>query len=41
MDKLVKGKVNEVNLINADENNINRMSFLNSSEKEKLVHKLK
>jgi hypothetical protein len=30
MDKLVKWKVNEVTLINADQKKIDKMSFLNS-----------
>jgi hypothetical protein len=34
-------KVNEITLINADEKKINKMSFLNPKEKEKLVNKLK
>lgn len=34
-------KVNEINLINADEKKISNMSFLNPKEKEKLVNKLK
>lgn len=41
MDKLVKWKVNEVTLINADQKKIDKMSFLNSKEKEKLINKLK
>ncbi len=41
MDKLVKWKVNEVTLINADQQKIDKMSFLNSKEKEKLINKLK
>lgn len=41
MDKLVKWKINEVTLINADQKKIDKMSFLNSKEKEKLINKLK
>jgi hypothetical protein len=41
MEKLVKGKVNEITLINADQAKIDKMSFLNSKEKEKLIKKLK
>jgi hypothetical protein len=41
LDKLVKYKVNEITLINADQKKIDNMSFLNSKEKEKLVNKLK
>lgn len=37
----MKGKVNEITLINADEKKIDNMSFLNSKEKERLVNKLK